>query len=463
MLNAIGGSNTHSREDEDMQRALRESAQEAGIALPQQESGIVDSSTSMSHFGPANRNDYDQGSWAMVPTETQVASAPAPETRKRSPGAPAFLIQGLSSSGDHRLGGLLTILHEIPLARNILLQLGTPAASYGFNSEWWKGQAILPPEALARLQSGEIQWGERPDTSPNCEEEVHRLMAFLDSTERSHGAVSVLADLIPFSSMGPEKQFYENLAQQGSELVKPLSQVATLAHVFGDDLGDEEAKFGLLEMDHLRSDYSNIQTLYESLDHVMWSDVLSWSEMHGESKMAMFKDMGEVLTIKIGGDGPEDSIEIPEEFYPERYLVSRKDEARRIQQGWCETKKNIEGIAQQERRLYEYRDDLNQQAHDKNEVIHKVIKQWTFYLEYLEGRGRFRGMQESGFDTDKYPDYRAAPCQMNDEEQHHHRTVEGVLQLSRRMLRDMELRLKGKAHRHIHGCPLVLTWLQRSA
>lgn len=288
-------------------------------------------------------------------------------------------------------------------------------------------------------------------------------MAFLDSTERSHGAVSVLADLIPFSSMGPEKQFYENLAQQGSELVKPLSQVATLAHVFGDDLGDEEAKFGLLEMDHLRSDYSNIQTLYESLDHVMWSDVLSWSEMHGESKMAMFKDMGEVLTIKIGGDGPEDSIEIPEEFYPERYLVSRKDEARRIQQGWCETKKNIEGIAQQERRLYEYRDDLNQQAHDKNEVIHKVIKQWTFYLEYLEGRGRFRGMQESGFDTDKYPDYRAAPCQMNDEEQHHHRTVEGVLQLSRRMLRDMELRLKGKAHRHIHGCPLVLTWLQRSA
>ncbi|POR37933.1 Uncharacterized protein TPAR_01866 [Tolypocladium paradoxum] len=437
-----GCSNTHSREDEDMQRALRESAQEAGVALPQQESGLVDSSTAMPHFGPANRSDYDQGNWAMVPAGTQVASASAPETRKRIPGAPAFLIQGLSTSGDHRLGGLVTILHEIPLARNILLQLGTPAASYGFNSEWWKGQEILPPQTLARLQSGEIQWGERHDASPDCEGEIHRLMAFLDSTERSHGAVSVLADLIPFSSMGPEKQFYENLAQQGSELVKPLSQVATLAHVFGDDLGDEEAKFGLLEIEHLRNDYANFQTLYECLDHVMWSDVLSWSEMHGESKMAMFKEMGEVLTIKIGGDGPEDSIEIPEEFYPERYLVSRKDEARRIQRGWCETKKNIERIAQQERMLYEWRNDLNQQSHDKDQVIHKVISQWRVYREYLEGRGRFRGMQESGFDTDQFPDYRAAPCKMNDEELHHYRTTESVLLLSQKMLDDMELRLK---------------------
>ncbi|PNY27740.1 Uncharacterized protein TCAP_02329, partial [Tolypocladium capitatum] len=440
-----GGSNAHSREDEDMQRALRESAQEAGIALPQQESGIVGSSTSMPHFGPANRNDYDQGNWAMVPTESQVASAPTPDTRKRSPGAPAFLIRGLSATVDHRLGGLVTILHEIPLARNILLQLGTPAASYGFNSEWWKGQEILPPQTLARLQSGEMQWGERHDAAPNVEEEIHRLMAFLDSTERSHGAVSVLADLIPFSSMGPEKQFYESLAQQGSErgeLVKPLTQVATLAHVFGNDPGDEEAKFGLLEIEHPRNDYANIQTLYQSLDHVMWSDALSWNEMHGESKMAMFKEMGEVLTIKIGGDGPEGCMEIPEEFYPEKYLVSRKDEARRIQRGWCETKKIIEHITRQEQQLYEWRNDLNQQSHNKNQVIHTVIAQWDAYREYLEGRGRFRGMQESGFDTDKYPDYRAAPCQMDDEELHHHDTAKGVLKLSQGMLDDMEYKLQ---------------------
>lgn len=427
-----------------MKRALRESAQEAGIALPQQESGVLNPATSVSSFGPANCRDYDQDSWAMIPSESRIATAPAPETRKRAPGAPAFLVTGLSSAGEHCLGGLLTILHEIPLSRNILLASGDAAESYGFNSEWWKGQEILPPHVLNQLQSGAIPWGERYGTSPCSEEEVHRLMAFLDSTERSYGAVSVLTDLIPFSSVGPEKRLFEHLVQRGGEMMTPLTQVATLAHVLGDDEGEEEARFGLLEVEHVRTDYANIKTLYESLDHIMWSDVLSWSEMHDGSKMAMFKDMGDVMAIKISGDGPEESIEIPEELYPEKYLLSRKDEARRIQKGWCETKKAMQRVAQGEQNLYEWRDDWNSQSFDKRGMIQKIIGQWESYREYLQGRGRFRGMEESGFDTDKYPDYRTAPCRLDEEESKHYEAVEDVLQLAERALGDIEEKLKGR-------------------
>lgn len=435
-----------------MQRALRESAEEAGIALPEQQSGVMDTqAASAPHFGPANRTDYDQGNWAMVPAgplESAVPSAPAPSRRKRMNGAPAFLIQGITTVGSHGLGGLLTVLHEISLARNALLETGTPAASYGFNTEWWNGQEILPADVLARLQSGVLEWGHQQESKPDVEEEIHRLMAFLDQTERSYGSVGVLTDLIPYPSLGPEKQFYEYLGPRNEEKLKPLIHAAALAPVFGDDLGDEEAKFGLLEMEHLRSDYSYIKTLYESLDHTMWSDVLSWNELHEGSKMAIFKEMGEVLAIKVNGDGPQDSIDIPEKLYLEKYQANRKDEARRIQKSWCETKNTLVKIAKEEQQLYGWRNDWDHQMFDKKQMIEKATIQWKAYNEYLQSLGRFRGMEASGFDTDKYPDYRMAPCEMNEEEGAASERVDEVLQMLLHMLTDIDKRLDCKS---FHG------------
>ncbi|PFH56964.1 hypothetical protein XA68_15696 [Ophiocordyceps unilateralis] len=438
-----GGSSSHSREDEDMQRALRESAQEAGIALPQQESGVLDATTSEPYFGPANRNDYDHDNWAMVPTKesSRVEASPAPEQRKRTPGAPALLVHAISSAGGHCLGGLLTILHEIPLARNILLRTGIVADTYGFNSEWWKGQEILAPHVMNQLQTGEVSWGERRGSSPNCEEELHRLMAFLDSTERSYGVVSVLSDLLPDSNVGPEKQLFEYLIRQCSSAMMPLTQVAALAHVYGDDDWDEEAMFGLLEMEHLHDDYEHIKTLYESLDHVMWSHVLSTATVDEGSKMAMFRHMGEVLIIKVTGDGPKESFEIPKELYPEKYLVSRKDEARRIQRAWCETRAGMKRLLEHETTELAWRLEWGQSL-PKKETLEKLIEKCTTFRHYLESRGRFRAMESSGFDTDRYPDYRAAPSEMSEEEKKRHDDVDAALSLARESLADLEERLK---------------------
>ncbi|KAH7152117.1 ubiquitin interaction domain-containing protein, partial [Dactylonectria estremocensis] len=435
-------------EDEDMQRALRESAQEAGIDMVQPEPNIMEPSASAPpNFGPANRNDYDQDTWAMVPvgpTETNLGSAPVPSLRKRAPGAPAFLIQGNGSAGDHRLGSLITILHEIPLARNVLLDVGSPAASYGHNREWWKGQEILPPHVLAQLQTGELQWGQQGQVKTDFEEEIHRLMAFLDSTDRSYGTVSVLADLIPFSNLGPEKLFYEQLGERQGEKIRPLMQIASLTEVHGDDLGYEDAKFGLLEMDHLRSEYGIIKTLYESLDHVMWNDVLGWNEVHESSKMAMFKEVGDVFVVKVSGDGPEDSMEIPEVFYPEKYMISRKDEARRIQIGWCKSKREMTKIVEERDRIYQWRDNWTNQVYDKRDLIKKAADQWTGYSTYLQSLARFEAMEKSGFDTDEYPDYRAAPCELDDRSKERLAKVDEVIQFSERLLTDLEARVKGK-------------------
>ncbi|KAG5937472.1 hypothetical protein E4U53_008190 [Claviceps sorghi] len=440
-----------SREDQDMQRALRESAQEAGIGLmDQQQSGITISSSmpSAPAFGPANRNDYDEGSWAMVqsgPFETTAPRVPAPSSRRRAAGTPAFLVQGINPVGSHGLGGMLTVLHEIPMARNALLEIGSQAASYGFNSEWWQGGEILPADLLARLRAGDdVQWAQENQYKPDAEEEIHRLMAFLECTERSYGTASVLMNLIPDSSMGPEKQLYEYLGPRNEQTLRPLTHSAMLAPVFGDDTGAEEARFALLELEHAPEDYMCITTLYESLDHTMWSDAFTHGELHQGSNMAMLKNMGDVLCMKFSGDGPTQSIDIPEKLYLERYQTCRKDEARRIQVAWSETKKAIARIAKEEMKVHEWRNDWNNLAFDREQMIRRVEEQWQTYSQYLESLGRFRQMEASGFDTDKYPDYRMAPLDLGSDTDvdAKYRVVKDVLELTSRMLADMEARVK---------------------
>jgi hypothetical protein len=438
--------NSQAQEDEFMQRALRESAQEAGISVSEQETGIMDPSTSTPYFGPANRSDYEQGSWAMVSTGVrlpQTDGVPAPSLRKRPEGVPAFLIQGASPAGDHRLGSLLTILHEIPLARNTLLGVGSPSLSYGHNNEWWKGEEILAPHVLARVQSGELNWDDRHDSSPHFEEEIHRLMAFLDSTDRSYGTVSALAGLIPWPSHGAEKQFFEQLSERNTDQVQPLYHTAAFIKIQddGDTEGDDTSRFHLLETEHVKGDYEFITTLYESLDHLFWGDVLSWSEIHDNSRMAVLRQTGEVITIKAVGEGPDSSIDIPEVLYPERWLESRKEEAVRIQKGWEATKNAMKALDSAQKNVYEGQDPSSGQPFDKRERLMKAAEQWRSYQAYLESSVRFRVMKEANYDTDKYPDYRAAPCQMTDSEQKIYQRLQDIIDFTEDQLTQMSDKL----------------------
>lgn len=423
-----------------MQRALRESAQQAGISLDQHDSGVTaPAAQPPPFFGPATRTDYDKADWSMVPIGTSSAwgtTEAKASSRKKTDGAPAVLVQGNGVNGKHALGGLLTILHEIPLARNTLLNCGSPAETYGFASDWWNGREILPAEVP--LQNSEIDWQDNTQKAV-FEEELHRLMAFLDSTERSYGTVSVLHSLIPYATFETEKQFYQYLDQRNSGKLDSLFQTASPAKVYDDDeIDDETAKFAMFEFDLRREAYHEVATVYEALDHLMWNDALSWDTFDDTTKMAVLTSTGEVIAIKIGGDGPAESIEIPTTFYPERWLLSRKDEARRIQAACVSTKRQMAALALQGKAQNQWLNDWGQIKHTRRDTLEQAVAQWNIYGEYLEGAGRLETMRSSNFDTDRFPDYHAAPSTMSIEGTVKRKKVEEVVKAAEKSLAELD-------------------------
>lgn len=351
--------------DSDLERALqlsRESAAESGIQIhaedavaqanpyngeitgaggSQQESGVTNGNyTGGAHFGPANRDAYEESNWAMVPTGTNATKAvptePAPSARKRENGAPAFLVQKPDqwSTSATRLGGILTIYHEIPLVRNILLQTGTQAASYGHSPEWWKGDKIYPPHIQAKLQEGTPEWSE--EIKPDWREEVHRLMAFLDATERCYGSIDPLASFIGTGSVpAADTQFFDNLLQQTDPaILQPLLHEASSLMTKTLEVSESADKFAYLEFELTKNQWEGAKTFYDVWDWLAWELALNWQEVNDNTRMTVIDNMGEVLTIKIDGDNPKDgpTLEIPEIWYPERYLEARKEEGRQIQE-----------------------------------------------------------------------------------------------------------------------------------
>ncbi|KAI0124199.1 hypothetical protein BJ170DRAFT_75636 [Xylariales sp. AK1849] len=357
---AAGAPSNVAQEDADLQRALAESAAESGI--PPQESGIVGSDTTSKYFGPANRPDYEKDQWAMIPTKTEAAQVKpdvSPSARKRDPSAPAFL----RSNKDSRLGALVSILHKIPMARNILLSSGKPAKSYGHNSEWWKGQSILKTEDLEALARNEEGFGTHPDFN----EELHRLVAFLDSTERTYGTVDGLAEtnaIDPNRGHGwgfidYEDRLYECLAEENKDVphfdMKPLvstvktqritpkatleeqsgqsSEDVTMGDSDGSDEGsaEQETKFSFLALPLNNNPWVN--TLYDALDSIFWSHALGdESPLPAESHAAFLKtEVAEILTIRIDGSGLNKPCDVPAVLYVDRYLESRRDLAIQVQ------------------------------------------------------------------------------------------------------------------------------------
>jgi hypothetical protein len=217
---------------------------------PAQENGVTGQDDLKPYFGPATRDEYGP-EYQIVATNNGFSSnesnSARPSKRKRQAGEPAFLIQGpgFSSAPKHRLGAILTILHEIPLARNTLLKLGEAPATYGHNSLWWTGQGIVPQHQLEAIQRNEWQEMTPRELGAAFNAEVHRLMAFLDLTDRSYGSVGALADQIPTTTICKERQFYDTILEiNGDANVKPLCTTAVMTDVKDDSIQGETAKFG---------------------------------------------------------------------------------------------------------------------------------------------------------------------------------------------------------------------------
>ncbi|KAI0166988.1 hypothetical protein GGR52DRAFT_581707 [Hypoxylon sp. FL1284] len=357
----FGAPTNAAEEDANLKRALAESAAESGIQP--QEAGVTDNENSMKYFGPANRPEYETEQWALVPTKAAVEAVktePLASARKRDLDAPAFLRQ----TKDHRVGFLLSIYHKIPLVRNILLQCGPSAKNYGHNTEWWSGQPILKQEHLAAMARGETIWGD--EAHPEFAEELHRLIAFLDKTERSYGSVDGLIDtkaIDPsFGTWTPdvEEKLFDAIREAANNSpscdIEPLTTVGTIlpctslqAETSPSDSKDNgqsdderDAPFIFLDVSLDHEQYASVNTFYDALDHLLWTHALTLDHpFPEEANYAVLSKAAEVVTIRLGGSGLSKPCEIPADLYVDRYTKERKDLAMKFQTYMRSIKKQL--------------------------------------------------------------------------------------------------------------------------
>ncbi|KAI1327969.1 hypothetical protein F5Y16DRAFT_370255 [Xylariaceae sp. FL0255] len=340
-LEAAGIPANSTQEDEDLRKAIAASAAESGI--PPQEIGLIDNESGNKYFGPANRPEYQSDQWALIQT-TVMSDAkgadPPPSGRKRDVDAPVFLRQ----NEDTCVGALLTVYTKIPLVRNILLQTGSPVRNYGQNSEWWRGKPILPKAILDRLAAGEQLWNN--DARADFVEELHRLVAFLELSDRSYGNADMLVETraveTSLHSWDTGQRFLQALSNAAEDVgIEAMSTTGQIMSVIQDplekleddsDLEDDKTSFMILDLDLGEETYGWVETIYDAIDHLMWSSALSLDFTFPEdAKTATLLKPAEVLTIRFGNGGLVKPCDVPEIFYADRYMAERSSLAMHFQ------------------------------------------------------------------------------------------------------------------------------------
>ncbi|KAJ6107864.1 hypothetical protein N7523_009187 [Penicillium sp. IBT 18751x] len=333
------------REEQELQQAVAMS-----LGSGKQETGVT--LKSEAQFGKATRDHYDEGAWAMTLFNTsseEVLISPDPEDRKRVDGDPAFI---RPTQDNLYLGGLLTILHEIPLAREALLLRNKVLFDYGNDPNWWNGQAInLPKIVTVHDSQDDNDWDD-------IIYESQRLMAFLDSTNRAFGSSDALANLKHVTSYSSDSEeivarFLEKW-HDAALRADPDNPLATIfmSHAYKNspfevDEGGEPIEKQLYTFSpQVEPDHG--QTLYDVLDTAIWSD--SPGE---ELDDVWLETVGEVLLMKL--DAPDSSksvdVKIPSVFYPDRYLSSCREISREFRTKRLEVENDVQRLEQVVQRL----------------------------------------------------------------------------------------------------------------
>ncbi|KAJ5908133.1 hypothetical protein N7495_000815 [Penicillium taxi] len=324
-------SNTE-RENQELQQAMEMSLNEG---MGYQETGVVTAATagasSEPHFGKATRENYDDSDWAMTlfnETAQEIVVNLEPEDRKKIGDEPVFL---RPTTGGLHLGGLITILHGIPLAREALLLRNKLLYDYGGDSQWWNGHEINLPKIVS-LHEG--------NDNTDWEDVIHeaqRLMAFLDSTQRAFGSsdalVHIKQETDSFYSSDSEEAVSRFLEawHSAAERADPKGSFSTVfkslafkKSPFDDENYEPEAKEVFILEPPVEQEHG--QTLYDVLDKSIWSDLPNCPDLDD----VWLEHVSDVLVMKL--DAPQNAksvdVKIPAVFYPDRYLSSHRELSR---------------------------------------------------------------------------------------------------------------------------------------
>lgn len=337
--------------DIDLQRALAQSAEEAGI--PPQQYGVTQGPV---HFGPANKPTYDESQWGMVRGNNSVQDFfPDPDAidRKREDTTPAFL---KPSVDNNRLAAILTIYHEIPLMREILLDRTNLIPNYGNDPGWWAGKAIEPSDA-AIPEPNDMNWGlPSPQDYDEFIREIQRLMAFLDKSDRSYGSAEPLlnnAALRQSQAMDVEQKFFEALNQIYCKNAEREPVSSLFSEAVQPGLGEnflQSRHFAMLDLDIPHESFvEDVETLYDLADHALW--MMSGLE---RNTRAFLKHLGEVISFRITGSDEHKGIKIPAIWYPDRYLESNIDASLEMSEKKAAIRERMNKICALENKLTYY-------------------------------------------------------------------------------------------------------------
>lgn len=296
------------------------------------------------HFGPANRGEYEQEKWAMVPvgkTSTQeILLDPEPAFRKRQYGSPAFLKPSIDK---HPLAALFTIYHSIPKIREVFIDRLNTLQNYGFDKEWWAGNAIEVPTVI----DDDIL----PDHQVN--REIQRLMAFLDKTERSYGSIQPLANLPEVQEIQRYKESIEHAVmeswkrslrdRENQAVVNKLFSKGVPSEGCSEDQVQDFAVLGLV----LPADDSMQTSFYDLADEAIWPSL----EPLDLDQSPFLSHVADVVVFKIEGDERKRSVDIPATWYPDRYMRSGKEAALEMRLKKKEVMDQLERIIYLEDRL----------------------------------------------------------------------------------------------------------------
>ncbi|KAF2157995.1 hypothetical protein K461DRAFT_290254 [Myriangium duriaei CBS 260.36] len=339
---------TKAEEDEEMERALANSRQ--NITYNSQESGIV----TVSDFHPATKAHYDPSRWAMTlhgSSNTHEAKEIVLDVdvaeRRNQDGQPRFFKH--LPSGDY-LPSLLTIAHSIPAAREAMLLRSHVQPSYGQDSEWWRGQAIRLPR-IVNTEDGSPADATAAENE-DIVNEVQRLMAFLDGSDRSYGCIDNLTALVTARArkenttsetvMDQTLQSWESAVcalQGGDHGVSSLfHSIVGTNHPSGNPSQDMwSLPLSISEDDRRRL---GELTLADVMDSTLWD-----TDLEDENIYDTFMERcADILPMRVMQDSTSRSnlgLVVPAEIYVDKYLKENINSSRVVRRDIAATRKRI--------------------------------------------------------------------------------------------------------------------------
>jgi hypothetical protein len=273
-----------------------------------QETGVTGAA-----FGPATKDFYDSSQWAMVPTATAYIEDPVPAQRQRLDGQPAIL---KPSPNFNYLPALIPILHSIPQFRNALLS-GATQKSYWVGDDWWRGSAV------ARGRVVDTTVDDADALGLDVVEEIQRLMAFLDNTDRAYATVESLLQLDAWKESRPKledpdddllkflliwSEAYQKQAQ--CELNGVLRSVVSA--------GGSNFESFVLDSTITKRESGRTPDVYDVLDDTFFAT---------QEGSAHIVDISNVLILRLSSsrpDGNDLGCRVPATLYADRYLEQNR-------------------------------------------------------------------------------------------------------------------------------------------